>query len=576
MAQVTSGSFKTGNYAGRYLLFSWTAKQSIADNSSTISWELKGAGEASAGYYKAGNFKVIIDGETVYSSSTRINLYNGTTVASGSKKITHNASGEKTFSASAEAGIYTTAVNCTGSASWELKTIARGATLTSAPKFNDEENPTITYANPAGTAATSLYAWISVDGGTTQNIVRHITDKSATSLTFKLDDAERKILRTAATKNTHTVKFVVTSVVGGTTFNSSLSKTLSIINAAPVVTASVELSTTSETYALTKNKTTLIKNFSWIPYTMTVTPQKEATIVSYSAQHAGVKSTELSGFIKTTIKSNEVIFTATDSRGNTTTKTVPVNLVDYFDPTVSIVASAPTTSGEMDVTIKGKWFNGNFGAKWNGTQNTLSVKYKIKANDGDYSAYKEVTATKNGNEYTAAFTITGLDYQNKYTVAGAVFDALHTDGIVSPPVVVKTTPVFEWGSDDFTFNVPVSIQGQPLADFVVEQGTSGDWTFRKWNSGKAECWCRFTITGVNVAENNLDGFYYSGSRAKTYPFTFKSVTYTSASGGSTGNVNIVRPFGGNTTQMTFIVCGHSASMTNATVVVNLEAKGTWK
>ena len=27
-----------------------------------------------------------------------------------------------------------------------------------------------------------------------------------------------------------------------------------------------------------------------------------------------------------------------------------------------------------------------------------------------------------------------------------------------------------------------------IADYVVEQGTSGTWTYRKWNSGIAECW----------------------------------------------------------------------------------------
>lgn len=27
-----------------------------------------------------------------------------------------------------------------------------------------------------------------------------------------------------------------------------------------------------------------------------------------------------------------------------------------------------------------------------------------------------------------------------------------------------------------------------LADYVVDQGTSGIWTYRKWNSGIAECW----------------------------------------------------------------------------------------
>lgn len=27
-------------------------------------------------------------------------------------------------------------------------------------------------------------------------------------------------------------------------------------------------------------------------------------------------------------------------------------------------------------------------------------------------------------------------------------------------------------------------------DYIVEQGTSGIWTYRKWSSGMAEAWCR--------------------------------------------------------------------------------------
>lgn len=30
--------------------------------------------------------------------------------------------------------------------------------------------------------------------------------------------------------------------------------------------------------------------------------------------------------------------------------------------------------------------------------------------------------------------------------------------------------------------------GSLKADYIVEQGTSGEWTYRKWNSGIAECW----------------------------------------------------------------------------------------
>lgn len=33
-----------------------------------------------------------------------------------------------------------------------------------------------------------------------------------------------------------------------------------------------------------------------------------------------------------------------------------------------------------------------------------------------------------------------------------------------------------------------------LADYVMEQGTSGAWTYRKWASGVAECWANITQT----------------------------------------------------------------------------------
>ena len=34
----------------------------------------------------------------------------------------------------------------------------------------------------------------------------------------------------------------------------------------------------------------------------------------------------------------------------------------------------------------------------------------------------------------------------------------------------------------------------PVADYVVAQGISGNWRYRKWNSGIAECWAKITQT----------------------------------------------------------------------------------
>ena len=43
-------------------------------------------------------------------------------------------------------------------------------------------------------------------------------------------------------------------------------------------------------------------------------------------------------------------------------------------------------------------------------------------------------------------------------------------------------------------------------DFVIEQGVSGDWTYRKWNSGTAEAWRTWTSAAFAPA-TAVGGFY---------------------------------------------------------------------
>lgn len=125
---ANSGSFNTSAYSVRYLTFNWWINsQSIEGNYTDIGWNLVGAGGSTTSFYKAGAFKVVINGDTVYETgqNDRISLYNGTTVASGTKRIYHNSDGSKSFSASAEAGIYTYARNVSGSGSWSINSIPR-------------------------------------------------------------------------------------------------------------------------------------------------------------------------------------------------------------------------------------------------------------------------------------------------------------------------------------------------------------------------------------------------------------------------------------------------------------------
>ena len=175
-----SGSFNTSGYEGRYLTFSWSIKsQDVVTNKTVINWSLKGAGTGQSSWYYAGNFKVVINGSTVYESATRIKLYDGTSVASGTATISHNTDGTKTFSASAQAGIYTVAVNCTGSGSWAIDAIPRYPSVTQTLSSKTETSITMKWSSDS----TIDYIWYSTDNGSTWTGI-NVTDGKSGSYTI--------------------------------------------------------------------------------------------------------------------------------------------------------------------------------------------------------------------------------------------------------------------------------------------------------------------------------------------------------------------------------------------------------
>lgn len=137
---ASSGSLLTNAYHSDtygddvYLKFSWEIESQSTDNNTTkISWKLTGQRTAS-NYVKAGGFQVVIDGDTEYDKSTsyRIELRNGTVVASGTKTLTHKNDGTRDFKVSIKGAIYYTSVFCEGSKTFTLDTIARASSITSA------------------------------------------------------------------------------------------------------------------------------------------------------------------------------------------------------------------------------------------------------------------------------------------------------------------------------------------------------------------------------------------------------------------------------------------------------------
>lgn len=423
---ASSGSFNTNGYEGRYLKFSWNIKsQDIANNKTTISWSLKGAGSGSASWYKAGNFKVVINGSTVYSSSTRIQLYNGTTVASGEAVIPHNSDGTKTFSASAEAGIYTVAVNCRGSGSWSLNAIPRQATITSATNFNDTQNPTITYSNPAGNNVSSLKACISLTGNTDDISYRDIP-KTGTSYTFNLTESERNILRQASANSKNlSVRFYVQTVINGATYRNYVSATMTVVNANPSIGTIAYKDNNSSTVNITQDNQQIIRNKSDLYFTFNnLQSLKYATLSSVKVTINGVtKTSSLSGSsvssknldfgiinVSSNIDANIVI---TDSRGNTTSYTKTIQVLDYQSQYSTITCERENnfyTETNLLVNCTYSSLDG---------KNNITIQYQTKkVTDADYGA---LTTIDNNTNY-----VIQLDNAYQWNVRVVTTDSVGT------------------------------------------------------------------------------------------------------------------------------------------------------
>ena len=433
-------------------------EQSIDDNKSYIK----------VYYYAQPNIKTGSYGGNGLYSTVKVNGASGTGVSNGaydfrgttasyrvswgsySGWVSHTGDGSKVIVIEGEfetKSSYVTGGSITQSV--ELPTIPRQATLTAADNFTDEENPTITYTNPAGSVVSSLQACISFSGSNPDIAYRDIS-KTDTSYTFTLTEAERKVLRVGTTgANSRTLYFYVKTVIGESTFYSKLAKTFTIVNPEPTLSP-VAYDTNELTLALTGDKNKFVKYYSNVYTSSGAVAVKEATITKQSTTIGAVSKTEATNTF-TAVEEANVKFTVIDNRNNVTTETLNKTLINYVKLTCNLSAGMPTTSGDLTFKISGNFFNGSFGA----VTNKLTVTYKIKENDGSYGSWQTVTATTSGNTYSGSVSLSGLNYQSTYTIQARVSDSLSAR--TSAEKSVKTTPVFDWGENDFRHNTMVEI-----------------------------------------------------------------------------------------------------------------------
>lgn len=390
---MNSGSFRTSTYDGAYLQFDWSLKnQNVANNQSVITWKLTGGGIASGYWYKAGNFKVVINGAVVYSSSTRINLYSGTVVASGDFAIAHNGDGSKTFSASAEAGIYTVAVNCTGSGSWSLPSIGRASIPSintwpnNSPNWNIGDTITI-HMNRKSTAFT--HTVVLKFGSYSYQIATGVLDNVSLNTSTIASNLYAQIPNANSGSGTIEVTTYNGSTVVGT---ASCDFVAHVVNSNPTFSCSYE-DANSSTVAITGDDQYIIRNNSSLRVNITnATAVNSATLKSYSVVVNGNAYTGSISVSSATVSIGTINVSAntvamvklTDSRGNSTTADMNILVYDWRVP-MGIISMYRNSNYYSDSTITVNADYSSIGGK-----NTVTIKYRMKKiSDTDYGAYTE-------------------------------------------------------------------------------------------------------------------------------------------------------------------------------------------
>lgn len=435
-----SGSVSTSSYDGRYYTLSWSASQSIANNTSTISWTLSANGGNSS-WYAERTLKAVIAGTTVYTKTSRVERYTGT-ISSGTITLTHNTDGSKSFSASLEAAVYVSSVNCTGSGSFSLNKIARISTV-SGGSGNIGSAATISISRQASSLTHTLsYSFGGLTGTIASGVGTSYSWTIPTSFYAKIPNAK------SGTGTITCDTYSGSTKVGTSTC--SFTATAAESSCKPSISTTIK-DTNSTTTALTGDSSKLVKYYSTASVSMSATAKNSASMSSCSISGAATASgTSSASTTVSNVSSNSFTFKATDSRGYTTSTTVSPTMVNYVKLTCAIGDNTPNAStGSMTVTASGNYFNGSFGS----VSNTLSVQYRYKVSGGSYSSWTDMTITKSGNTYSATKTLTipDFNYKKTYVFQTRAVDKLATKN--SSEKSVKSTPIFDWGESDFVFNV---------------------------------------------------------------------------------------------------------------------------
>lgn len=416
-----SGSVTTGSYSNRSVTLNWTATQSVANNTSTISWELVGSG-SSSGWVVVSELRVTIDGSQAYyrSSSNHTNCYNGTKLASGTKTITHSSDGTKSFTIKVEAGIYSWAISKSGSKTFTLDTIARASSISSASNVILGNACSIKW-----TPTSSSFKYkVKFSIGSWSHTTDYISPKTTSAYTYTGYTIPLIVAEQLPKSTTGTMTAYLYTYSGTTQIGSTASKTFTVTIPSTVVpTLGTVAASIVNSNSVINSWGVAVEGYTKVKIEATASGSYDSTISGftisggYSITQNGTSLSYTGGAI-TSSGSKKFTVVAKDSRSRSSASktTDAITFYSYSKPTISSFTAVRSDSDAKKVIVKGNWSYSSVNGK-NAVTATLQYKKSTASNWTNYGTIDQntnVTLTTDFDEtYSYNFRLVVKDSLNQ-------------------------------------------------------------------------------------------------------------------------------------------------------------------
>lgn len=489
---ATSGSFLTsdsgqggGSYFSR-LIFEWWRTgwgRSGGAGYHNISYQLKSYGGNSGYWQYTYNTSMNVDGTGYSRGQTQTYGAGATVLLSGSKTMWTDGAGNRSFGASAQSGIYTNAVNSSGSGSWGLDNIPMDTNITgcSGNVTDETTNVYIHYSSPTGAL---VNAWIELLDVTGNSIKYAQRNSYSSGANFNITPTEWNAIRSAMASTGQTTFNYVIQALGGSGNYAGTNYTykVTIVNANPVFTTATYKDANSATVAITGDDQYIIQGKSQLEVDIAsadkAVAQKYASMVKYNMAVGSINedvtydTADIEENLGTLgVNSNtSLTVKAVDSRNYQTPVVLPVNVLPYIPPQVTATAKRVNnfeteTDFHIEATISRLTIDD---VDKNGVNTSSGVRYRYKkTTDGSWGSWvNKTSSTTAGNVSVTDFSLTTeLDRNFAWNIQVEVTDKLETTTVEL--LLSVGIPVFRIGLDGKVYNNELELATKAYIDALA-------------------------------------------------------------------------------------------------------------